>query len=106
MSIRFPRKFAICDDVAASVAKVVKEGFRIRWTLDGAGLAQWHELDNLISNIALSEEPDIISWELDSSGRYTVNSMYKRLVQGATVAPLQEIWKVRVPLKIRILRGN
>jgi hypothetical protein len=53
-------------------------------------------------NIQLSDEPDKFSWSLTSSRKFTVKSLYADYMNGHTVFLKKYIWKLKVPLKIRI----
>ena len=44
---------------------------------------------------------DLFMWNLHKSGTFTVNSMYKHLVNNGSKAT-QEIWRMKIPLKIKI----
>ena len=102
LKLRFPLLFSVCEGASVSVAQGLNGVCRFRWSVNEAGFAQWTELIGIINSTLLGEGHDIISWKLDASGAYLVNSMYKKLTQGATVAHFQEVWKARIPLKIRI----
>jgi hypothetical protein len=47
-----------------------------------------------------------VSWDLEESGKFSVNSLYCRLSLGAEVTHLTDVWKSRVPPKIKIFYGN
>jgi hypothetical protein len=50
----------------------------------------------------LAPGADIISWNLEPSGCYSVSSMYQKLSEGASVAHARDVWAAKLPLKIRI----
>jgi hypothetical protein len=50
----------------------------------------------------LSDALDRVIWHLSPSGLYSVQSMYYKLSQGASVAFHNDVWEARVPLKIKI----
>ena len=50
----------------------------------------------------LTNEPDKFSWALTNSGIFTVISLYLDFMSGHTIFLRQYIWKMKVPLKIRI----
>jgi hypothetical protein len=78
------------------------EQLRFRRPLDQAGMADWYELREIIDNTRLVDGHDRVVWALDSSGSFTVSSMYAKLAQGATLEHFKDIWAARVPLKTRI----
>ena len=52
--------------------------------------------------VQLTNEPDKFSWALTNSGIFMVRSLYLYLMSGHTVFLRKYIWKMKVPLKIRI----
>ena len=66
-------------------------------------MAAWGELQELIQEIFLSEEEDVVRWSLETKGEYSTKSLYRWLsYQGVSDVQLQRIWKLKVPMKIRI----
>jgi hypothetical protein len=53
-------------------------------------------------HINLSNEKDIFVWGLTKSGGYMVKSMYLDLINDDTKYLRTYIWKMKVPLKIKI----
>jgi hypothetical protein len=53
-------------------------------------------------NILLNDEPDRFKWHLTTIGLFTVKSMYADCMNGHTVFLKKYLWKIKVPLKIRI----
>jgi hypothetical protein len=51
--------------------------------------------------INLDNDQDRFIWKLNDSGSFSVKFMYNDLMNGHTVY-LKKIWKLKVPLKIRI----
>jgi hypothetical protein len=61
-------------------------------------------LNNLIAsmtNVNLQAEKDTIIWNLSKSVSFIVRLMYKYLITN-DIMVIHEIWRVKVPLKIRI----
>jgi hypothetical protein len=56
-------------------------------------------------NIHLNDEPDRFKWHLTTTGLFTVKSMYADCMNGHTIFLKKYLWKIKVPLKIRILCG-
>ncbi|XP_051229193.1 uncharacterized protein [Lolium perenne] len=101
----FPLLFAICDDESVSVANALQgEGLAIRFrrSLDQEGTIQWRNLCALVEGVVLSPGLDQIRWHLDSSGSFSVKSLYFKLSQGTSVAHFKDMWESKVPLKIKI----
>jgi hypothetical protein len=53
-------------------------------------------------NVSLTERDDEFKWNLTSTGVFTVKSLYLDLMNGHTPFLKKYIWKIKVPLKIRI----
>jgi hypothetical protein len=53
-------------------------------------------------DINLTAEPDRFVWRLTTSGVFTVKSMYLDYLNGHTKFLKKYIWKMKVPLKIKI----
>jgi hypothetical protein len=52
--------------------------------------------------VHLSEEPDKFIWRLNENGKFSVKSFYVDLMNDHTVFLKKYIWRLKVPLKIRI----
>lgn len=66
-----------------------------RWTL-------WLQLCQKLMRFNLNDEQDHFVWGLTSNGKFTVKSMYEDLMSDHTPYLRKYLWKVKVPLKIRI----
>ena len=67
----------------------------------GDKLQDWLRIVDILLNINLQEGRDTFTWSLQANDCFTVNSMYKNLVNSG-VKVSQEIWKAKIPLKIKI----
>uniref|UniRef100_A0A453AJI4 Reverse transcriptase zinc-binding domain-containing protein n=1 Tax=Aegilops tauschii subsp. strangulata TaxID=200361 RepID=A0A453AJI4_AEGTS len=47
-------------------------------------------------------QPDSLHWSLTTNGLFTVKSFYLDLINAGTVPRSIHIWKVKVPLRIKI----
>jgi hypothetical protein len=52
--------------------------------------------------VQLNDEEDSFSWNLTTSGSFTVRSLYHDLINGHTIFLKKYLWKIKVPLKIKI----
>jgi hypothetical protein len=52
--------------------------------------------------VQLSNIPDKFVWKLNDSGIFSVKSMYLDLMQGHTIFLRKYLWKLKIPLKIKI----
>jgi hypothetical protein len=67
----------------------------------GANLRDWHRIVASLQDVNLLEERDVIVWGLNTSGSFTVKSMYAVLINnGLRVS--QDIWQIKVPIKIKV----
>jgi hypothetical protein len=48
--------------------------------------------------VNLTETPDVFLWKLNTSGIFSVKSMYADFLNGHTVFLRKYIWKIKVPL--------
>nr|XP_051216374.1 uncharacterized protein LOC127333971 [Lolium perenne] len=97
--------FAICEDPEVLVAQYFVNNelaIRLCRSLDPIGMEQWRVLRRLVADVNLGGGPDQVSWHLNSSGLFSVKSMYTKLSQGATVVYQKDLWSAAVPLKIKI----
>jgi hypothetical protein len=53
-------------------------------------------------DVQLNDTADLFRWELVPSGIYSVRSMYLDLLNGNTGYLHKYLWKMKVPLKIKI----
>jgi hypothetical protein len=105
---QFPRLFSIAMHQGCSVFQVcdgsTQMGFRR--ALDVEALQEWHRLRDIIEIVVLSEGQDMISWKLERSGKFSVNSMYRTLSAGASIAHFKDVWAAKIPLKLGSFPGN
>ena len=73
-----------------------------RRTLNGSKWSDWLHFVEELMGVTLSNEPDQFRWRLTPSGMFSVKSMYADLMNGQVPFRHKYIWKLRVPLKIRI----
>jgi hypothetical protein len=100
----FPNLFSISDNLIISVALACNAelGIRFRRTFSQPASEEWRLLQTIIDNSNLGQGHDKIVWGLDPSGVYTVNSMYNKLSQGASIFHFKDLWAARLPVKIKI----
>lgn len=64
-------------------------------------LENWHRLATIFPT--LSESADsVIRPHHTASGCFTVKSLYSRLIEGSATTKFRDVWRPRVPLKIKI----
>ena len=57
---------------------------------------------NVLMMVQLSDSPDKFVWKLTPSGLFTVKLMYLDLMNGHTRFLRKYLWKLKIPLKIKI----
>lgn len=81
----------------------------LRRSLSHEELGRWQQLAALFPT--LSEEGDAFVWPHSAFGRFSVKSLYSRLISSSISSRFSAIWRSWVPLRIKIFlwlaaRGN
>jgi hypothetical protein len=63
---------------------------------------RWVDLVTRVMSVQRTDSEDTFRWNLTNSGSFTVKSMYLDLLNDHTMYLKKYIWKIKVPLKIRI----
>jgi hypothetical protein len=64
-------------------------------------MIQWYELVQIASSIQFSAESDALIWKFESSGVFTVKSMYVVVnFKGVLPVHVHYVWDIKVPPKI------
>jgi hypothetical protein len=90
------------SDTVASVLSTIPLNFSFRRYLSGNNLVLWNNLVQRIVFIQLIDDEDALKWNLHQSGQFSVHSMYLALINNGFVDTNKRMWKVRIPLKIKI----
>ena len=53
-------------------------------------------------DVHLSQQPDQLRWKLTQNGVFLVKSMYVDIINSRIIPRSLHIWKVKVPLKIKV----
>ena len=101
---RFPRLF----DISGSPNMLVSHAFdgtgwmiHFRRNFGDEELTQWTALWDEIKDLSPTLEQDKVSWALESAGKFSVASLYRRFIQADRPTLLAFFWEIRVPLKIK-----
>ena len=95
--LRDIRIWLVADALANSLVHI-----EFKRNLTGNKWNAWlHMLQRLMAH-PLTNEEDSFVWKLTSTGSFTVKSLYEELLNGHTVNLRKQIWKLKVPLKIKI----
>ncbi|KAJ1262653.1 hypothetical protein BS78_09G125500 [Paspalum vaginatum] len=88
-----------------SMAEAYDRGwnFEFRRRMADGELIEWREMAAQFAEVELTDHRDKMLWKLASSGKFTTKSVYMYLLDGGMVDKEgQEIWRVCLPLKIKI----
>jgi hypothetical protein len=101
----FPRLFDCCDNPFATMAGVRDaEGWHVRSrrTFGLVEVVEWDNLCRIFDLHPFNPGNDKVTWGLENSVEFTTKSMYYRLSLGGAVTHFSDIWKIKVPQKIKI----
>lgn len=90
------------SDTVASILRTIPLNVSFRRTLRGHNLSLWYDLINRVVLTPLSSNRDVFKWRETSSGQFTVQSMYQALINNGQMFNHKLIWKLNLPLKIKI----
>ena len=83
--------------------KEVEWNLDLRRRLGIDEVAEWNELQEELELIVFSEEDDTVIWALEPSGKFSTKSLYRFMKHSGNVdLRMTELWKVNLPLKIKI----
>jgi hypothetical protein len=103
---RYLRLFQVASEPGCLVSQAYQQGrwdISFRRTFGPAEQASWLALQVELQAFAPSEDQDSVSWHLEPSGQFSIGSLYKKLIHGASVAHAKDVWKIACPLKVCIL---
>ena len=103
---QYPALYNIVRHKGDTLAKVL-ESFPpvmdFRRDLNGPRLASWNELLQRLASVHLSQGPDEFRWSLTKNKKFSVDSMYKALIQPTQpILDNKSIWKMKIPLKTKV----
>ena len=101
---QFPTLFEICNEQNITVAKIAQRNWRFtfrRW-LDTGLQEQLRSLRDILFSCALNDEDDLPIWKWEKSGSFSMKSMYSHLCSNEVGIYFKDIWKAKMPLKIKI----
>jgi hypothetical protein len=86
----------------AEVLSTTPLNVNFRRALTGSNLAAWYRLVASVLNTRLTGNRDVFIWNLHKSGVFSTCSFYMALISEGVVPRKCPIWKIKVPLKIKI----
>jgi hypothetical protein len=102
---QYPSSYNIVHRKQVSVADVMSQrplNISFRQALTGSRAGRWVHLCGRLICVHLTQEADSFKWDLTKSGFYSVKSMYLDYMDDHTKFLRKFVWKIKVPLKIRI----
>uniref|UniRef100_A0A8I6YHX2 Reverse transcriptase zinc-binding domain-containing protein n=1 Tax=Hordeum vulgare subsp. vulgare TaxID=112509 RepID=A0A8I6YHX2_HORVV len=105
LALQYPQLYNIAQRKQTSVAVVLREtplNIQFRRALIGNRWVRWLHLVRRLMDITLSDCLDSIRWRLTTNGTFSVKSMYDHIIDSSPIPKSMNIWKVKVPLKIKI----
>jgi hypothetical protein len=102
LCLSFPSIFSYVSRPDISISDLARSGWdlQLHRALFPEELNQWQQLADLFP--ALSDNADQVSWPHSTSGRFSVKSLYSRLIVGSPCLRFKDIWRAKIPLKIKI----
>jgi hypothetical protein len=105
LASQYPNLYTIARSKNVLVADVLSHAplnIRFNRMLIGDRWDSWVSLLRRLMVVNLSDEPDSFKWRLTTTGIFSVKSMYADYMNGHTAFLKKYLWKIKVPLKIRI----
>ena len=106
LSEQYPALYRIArrqGDTIATVMATSPPNVTFKRVLLGQRLVAWNTLIQRLGDIHLSLEPDEFRWNLHVDGTFSVKSFYNAiLLSDLPVDSNKKIWKMKIPLKIKI----
>jgi hypothetical protein len=102
---KYPSLYSIVRRKSSTIASVISSvplNVSFRRALVGHNLTYWHELCTSIIHIQLNHSSDCFIWNYHQSGSFSVRSMYLALINNGYIERNKIIWKLKMPLKIKI----
>jgi hypothetical protein len=105
LASQYPSLFCIVQRKNVLVADVMFSmplNIAFRRSLVGSRWTDWLSLVSRLIQVQLTDQQDSFVWNLTQSGTFTVRSMYLDMINDGTKFLRKYIWKMKVPLKIKI----
>ena len=101
----YPRLYDISFDHNITVEEAIQKGwheFRFRRTLHGETVELWNSLKKRCEEIQMLGREDKILWTLTADHKFSVGSLYRKLVASVLKFPQKYLWKIKVPAKLKV----
>ena len=90
------------EDYVATILNSIPFNIQFRRSLVGERWNAWLHLLRRLMDVQLSDQADKISWKLTTNGLFSVKSMNLDLIDSGPLSRSLHIWKIKVPLRIKI----
>jgi hypothetical protein len=101
----FPSIFECCDQKEATVFEVFQGGsldLSFNRSFCPAQVEEWEALKEMVANVSIGVEPDLVNWDLEKSGKFSVRSLYNFITDpGVVDCKMMDMWQTNCPLKIK-----
>jgi len=88
--------------LVSSVLSSIPLNVFFRRSLVANNLLSWHQLVARVMDIQLQDQSDSFVWSLQQNGLFSVRSMYRAITITNIIPHNHIIWKLKLPLKIKI----
>uniref|UniRef100_J3LHY0 Reverse transcriptase zinc-binding domain-containing protein n=1 Tax=Oryza brachyantha TaxID=4533 RepID=J3LHY0_ORYBR len=105
LKVYFHSLYIICNQqgcVVADAARMGIDGFTFRRNFDQTERVEWEELRDIVENITLTNDNDMLQWDLEHKKTFSSSSMYRFLsFRGIADYKMNIMWKAPIPLKVK-----
>jgi hypothetical protein len=101
----YPSLYSIVSHKNVTVAEILNQqplNIGFRRVLSGDRWTTWLQLVERLMKVNLTDDSDSFIWHLTESGIFSVKSLYTDLMNGHTRFLHKYLWKIKVPLRIKI----
>jgi hypothetical protein len=85
-----------------SVLSTVHLNVSFRRFLNQNNLVLWNDLVGRITHVRHNDQADVFVWNLHQHGQFSVKSLYLALISNGVAHLNKQLWRLKVPLKIKI----
>jgi hypothetical protein len=96
--------FKICDNPDVTIYQVKLDPQNVTFTrwLVGDLRNSWGKILTDVENLHLVSSNDLVQWKFGTNGLFSVKSVYKAMIASDNGSYHQNIWKGKIPAKIKI----
>ena len=105
LAVQYPTLYNIVqrkEDYVGTVLHTIPLNIQFRRALVGERWNAWMHLVRRLMDVQLSDQSDSMQCKLAKNGIFTVKTFYMDLINSGPVSRSLHIWKIKVPLRIKI----